>query len=75
MIGVIEQIKNTEVKEVLENTKYIRVTVYCEERKKYVNLLLTLNDFDRVIRRGEKNIEDCYHPNWWERFIHWIIRR
>ena len=71
MIGVIKQ--NIEIKP-QDTAKYISVTVYCREKKQYTTLLLTLNDFDRVLKRGEKNKEDCYQPSWWEKFVHWFIR-
>tara|TARA_Y100000034_G_C6536049_1_gene231109 strand:+ start:273 stop:491 length:219 start_codon:yes stop_codon:yes gene_type:complete len=71
MIGVIDQ--NTETK-AQETTRYIKITVYCRDKEGYTTLLLTLNDFDRVLKRGEKNKKDSYQPGWWEKFVHWFIR-
>tara|TARA_Y100001938_G_C8017606_1_gene393456 strand:+ start:634 stop:861 length:228 start_codon:yes stop_codon:yes gene_type:complete len=74
MIGVKNEIKNKEVEHTQESLRYIRVTVFCKTKKDYINLLLTANDYDRMINRAEKNKEDCYQPGWWEKFVHWFIR-
>tara|TARA_Y100001973_G_C5101014_1_gene282630 strand:- start:383 stop:607 length:225 start_codon:yes stop_codon:yes gene_type:complete len=74
MIGVIEEVQNKNKTEEAEKSSYYRIVVYSSKREKYLNMLLTASDLNRVLTRAGKNEEDCVKPNLFQRFLHWFIR-
>ena len=74
MIGVIKEVENTDKQEEAEKSSYYRMVVYSSKKDKYLTLLLTASDLNRVLTRAGKNPEDCIQPNWFQRMIHRLLR-